>query len=300
LNNFTFLFIILFSFTSHFSIAQENVFKATDDDGDNSEGLRCGGTERWDVKTLTNSKASQVNYTPVITSINSLINIPTTPSTTAPRFTGIEFQSYTITCDITIKKNESDNDYHLVLSDGTHTMVGEVPDPTCSVAATSAHVNQFIAARNWVNTHIGTGAVSNVNIPPIDITGVAFVDAPHGQTGMAPNCIEIHPILNIIFASLVGIYDTTYYAPAFKVNVSPTTFSESTNFHITSNNAMFGNCRLEIYSVSGDKVNNLDIPVTNDNEINYTFHRNGLTNGLYIYRLLNNDETMYEGKIIIQ
>ena len=27
------------------------------------------------------------------------------------------------------------------------------------------------------------------------VTGVAFFDFPHGQTGVAPNAIELHPIL---------------------------------------------------------------------------------------------------------
>jgi hypothetical protein len=27
------------------------------------------------------------------------------------------------------------------------------------------------------------------------VTGVAFVDFDHGQTGVAPNAIELHPIL---------------------------------------------------------------------------------------------------------
>lgn len=249
---------------------------------------------------LTDAAAAQVNYTPKYTTLDSLIHIATSPSTTAPRFVGIEFQTYTITCNITIKKNETDNDYHLVLqNDNSETMIGEVPDPTCSVASTSAHVNDFIAARNWVNTHIGTGAVSNVNIPLVDITGVAFVDAPHGQTGLAPNCMEIHPILKIQFSTITGL-DTMKYAPNFSVNVNPTTFTESTNFLITSFKEVLGKCRLELYSITGDKVKDIDLPVIGNNEINYTFKRNGLTNGLYIYRILNNDATMYEGKIIIQ
>ena len=28
-----------------------------------------------------------------------------------------------------------------------------------------------------------------------DVTGVAFFDYDHGQTGVAPNAIELHPIL---------------------------------------------------------------------------------------------------------
>jgi hypothetical protein len=27
------------------------------------------------------------------------------------------------------------------------------------------------------------------------VTGVAFFDFPHGQTGVAPNAIELHPVL---------------------------------------------------------------------------------------------------------
>ncbi|HET9096986.1 MAG TPA: hypothetical protein VFN37_10015, partial [Candidatus Baltobacteraceae bacterium] len=35
----------------------------------------------------------------------------------------------------------------------------------------------------------------------VDVTGVAFFDALHGQTGVAPNGIEIHPVLSIDFVS---------------------------------------------------------------------------------------------------
>jgi hypothetical protein len=34
------------------------------------------------------------------------------------------------------------------------------------------------------------------------VTGVLFFDYPHGQTGVAPNAIEVHPVLD--FACLVG------------------------------------------------------------------------------------------------
>ena len=131
---------------------------------------------------------------------------------------GIEFQSYTVKCKITIKKNEDDNDYHLVLKDSTETMIGEVPDPVCSAAASSAHVDEYIAARNWVNSNIGIDPVPNVNIAPVDITGVAFVDPPHGQTGRAPNGMEIHPILNIHFSDNTGVIDPKDYPPIFKVS----------------------------------------------------------------------------------
>jgi hypothetical protein len=31
------------------------------------------------------------------------------------------------------------------------------------------------------------------------VTGVAFFDFNHGQTGVAPNAIELHPVLQICF-----------------------------------------------------------------------------------------------------
>lgn len=268
--------------------------------GNVSDSPLCGGVERWAVKVLTDAAAAEVNYTPRLTTLDSLIHIPTTPNQNAPRMAGIEFQSYVFSCNITIKKNEDDNDYHLVLKSGTETMIGEVPDPVCSAAASSAHVNEFIAARNWVNTHIGTGAVANVNIAPVDITGVSFVDPPHGQTGRAPNGMEIHPILNIQFSGTTGIGDSKANAPDYKVSVNPSVFSESTNFHITSDRDIFRECRLELFSVTGDKVKDLDISTASKNEINYTLSRNGLAGGMYIYRIRNNSAILYEGRIIIR
>ena len=288
--------MLIFIFPTFVS-AQEKPVKAPDD-GDGTKSVLCGGVERWAVKVLTDAAAAQVNYTPKLTTLDSLIHITTVPNANAPRMVGIEFQSYVFTCNITIKKNEDDNDYHLVIKSGTETMIGEVPDPVCSAAASSAHVNEFIAARNWVNTHIGTNAVPNVNISPVAITGVSFVDPPHGQTGRAPNGMEIHPILNIEFSSLTCIDDDN--TPTFKVSVNPSIFSESSMFHIISEHERFGKCSLEIFSVSGIRVRDLYLPVTDEKEINYSFSRNGLTGGMYIYRIRNNESILYEGKIIVQ
>ena len=267
---------------------------------DGVKSVLCGGVERWAVKVLVDAAAVQVNYTPLPTTIDSLIHIPTTPSTSAPRMAGKEFQSYLFTCNITIKKNEDDNDYHLVLKSGTETMIGEVPDPVCSAAASSVHVNEFISARNWVNAHIGTGAVSNVNIAPVDVTGVSFVDVPHGQTGAAPNQMEIHPILGLRFSTATGLNETGNDAPAFTVSVNPSVFSESAGFHITSDRGLSGKFRLELFSVSGDRVRDLDLPAATGKEINYTFTRAGLAGGMYIYRLRNNGSIFYEGRIMIR
>ena len=174
--------------------AQGKPDKAPDNE-DGTKSVLCGGVERWVVKVLADAGAAQVNYTPKLTTIDSLIHIPTTPDQNAQRMAGIEFQSYVFTCNITIKKNEDDDDYHLVIKSGSETKIGEVPDPACASVAISAHVNEFMAARNWVNQHIGTNAVPNVTIAPVDITGVSFVDPPHGQTGRRVKYLDI-PVTN--------------------------------------------------------------------------------------------------------
>ena len=297
------LFILPFLITLLFNnivSAQNGNPSAAGSSEDGVKSVLCGGVERWAVKVLVDAAAAQVNYTPLPTTIDSLINIPTTPSTSAPRMAGKEFQSYVFTCNITIKKNEDDNDYHLVLKSGSETMIGEVPDPVCSAAASSVHVNEFISARNWVNAHIGTGAVSNVNIAPVDVTGVSFVDVPHGQTGAAPNQMEIHPILGLRFSTATGLNETGNDAPAFTVSVNPSVFSESAGFHITSDRGLSGKFRLELFSVSGDRVRDLDLPAATGKEINYTFTRAGLAGGMYIYRLRNNGSIFYEGRIMIR
>ena len=36
---------------------------------------------------------------------------------------------------------------------------------------------------------------------PVTVTGVRFFDFLHGQTGVAPNGIELHPVLDIQFST---------------------------------------------------------------------------------------------------
>jgi len=79
---------------------------------------------------------------------------------------------------------EDDGDYHLVLSAGGAHMIAEAPAPGCAASATPVRRNQMAAARRAVR--LCQHAV---------VTGVAFFDFKHGQTGVAPNAIELHPLL---------------------------------------------------------------------------------------------------------
>ena len=73
-------------------------------------------------------------------------------------------------------------------------MIAEMPAPQCVGASSpflpsiryvrSKFTSQFHPSTSWhrVNT-------------PIHLAGVGFYDFPHGQSGKAPNSIELHPVL---------------------------------------------------------------------------------------------------------
>ena len=80
-------------------------------------------------------------------------------------------------------RHEADDDFHLVISDGKHTMITESPAPICDSRAFPARQAQIAAARRALR------------LRPRARVSVAFFDFDHGQTGVAPNAIELHPIL---------------------------------------------------------------------------------------------------------
>lgn len=158
------------------------------------------GSERWDIKTLTDVSADKINFLPVASTISSLIQIkpPKTIKNNLQR-TGVEFGCYVIQCRVTKYLSEDDGDYHLVLSEvnipTTITMIGEIPNPEYPTVQKSKYFNkiqkvrlQFTALK--VSKDQIQGGIYNVY-------GVAFFDKKHGQNGLAPNGIELHPILSI-------------------------------------------------------------------------------------------------------
>ena len=102
------------------------------------------------------------------------------PGTRAP----FEFNVFKVTAAVTKVIPEDDGDLHLVLSDGTNTMIAEAPYAACNTGATVYRRNQMKNAR---------AAVKVCN--KAQLTGVAFFDFFHHQTGVAPNEIELHPLL---------------------------------------------------------------------------------------------------------
>jgi hypothetical protein len=163
-----------------------------------TQALACG-KERWDVKTLTDPDASQVNLVPQVAAVADLIDLPAPVQPTSR--VRQEFNTYQLTGTITLAKLEADNDIHMVLTDADgRTMIIESPCRDC--AQNSIVHDQIATVRQTVEAQFPTaasGGVENTSIP-VTVTGVAFFDRLHGQDGVAPNGIELHPVLSFVVA----------------------------------------------------------------------------------------------------
>src|ERR1700694_2405873 len=90
----------------------------------------------------------------------------------------------------------ADSDYSLVLSDGTgHTMRVAIPDPHCVSGGPwpgyITHARDQMAAMFTVTTS------SQSTSTPVQVEGIGFWNDLHGQPGVAPNNIELHPVFDI-------------------------------------------------------------------------------------------------------
>ena len=163
------------------------------------------GVERWSVKTGTDADASKINLqstTP--TTIASLVALPAPSSLPSNnRVQPTETTVFQLHATLTEYKLESDSDYHLVLSDSGHTMIAEIPDPAC-VGSSSPLLTSIQKARGEFNAKYSpSGTFQTANVP-VTVTGVGFFDFQHGQTGVAPNAIELHAVLDVTFGSGSG------------------------------------------------------------------------------------------------
>jgi hypothetical protein len=169
------------------------------------------GVERWSVKTGTDQDSGLINLnSTTATTINSLSNLAapiTIPDN--QRLQPTETTVWVVNATLKEYVLAYDSDYHMVLTDDAgHTMIAEIPDPGCvgpgsPLAAGIAHARaQFDA----IFTATTTFQTANV---PVRITGVGFFDYLEGQDGVAPNGIELHPVIDITFG------------PFFSMSASP-------------------------------------------------------------------------------
>lgn len=177
--------------------------------------------DRWSVKTAADADAQALTtQAPTTATIAELIAQPL-PAFLPPdgRSDGPEKTVYQLTATLQAFGREADGDYHMVLADAQgNTMIAEIPNPG-DFTSPSYFVTQITNTRTAFDSHFtitedisaptvpavaaalaaaGATGFQDVNVP-VTLTGLGYFDFKHGQRGVAPNAIELHPVINIVF-----------------------------------------------------------------------------------------------------
>jgi hypothetical protein len=151
--------------------------------------------ERWAVKTGMDPDARLVNQKVVLpTTIVHMRSLP------APAFLPlrsrlrpVETTVWALDAILLRYKQEDDSDFHLVIADtGGRTMIVEIPAPQC-VGSSSPFLPAIRTVRRAFAGRFHPTAFWQRPRLRVHITGVGFWDYKHGQRGVAPNAVELHP-----------------------------------------------------------------------------------------------------------
>jgi hypothetical protein len=119
------------------------------------------------------------------------------------RTPGIETTVFRIPVRLVAAKNQEDGDIHLIVKgidpDNKGTMITELPNPSCLRSTPAQFRTRMIAARRALDRACGGEPPDHAFVELIGtavITGVGFFDTVHGQYAVAPNGIELHPLLS--------------------------------------------------------------------------------------------------------
>jgi hypothetical protein len=165
------------------------------------------GTERWSVKTLTDAAASKIAFaTSKSRTIEKLRHLkpPAILKGSTPRRAS-ERTVYHVTALLMMMRREDDSDIHLVLADPKlgGSMIAEFPASSCTVGADAKERTAMDSARDDLAAACGglPGSTPRTLTGTATLTGVGFFDPIHGQAGVAPNGIELHPVLSFTSAN---------------------------------------------------------------------------------------------------
>lgn len=167
-------------------------------------GTHCG-SERWAVKTFTDADTGSVDLTPRAATVAELRALPRPAHVAENRRSPDELHTYRIRALLIGWKHEADDDYHVVVADSAHpaaTMIVEIPSGACAKVCSSRLLPEMTAARHTIEATLGpVGAHYHLLATPVmvTLTGILFFDKLHGQTGVAPNGIELHPVIGLSF-----------------------------------------------------------------------------------------------------
>jgi hypothetical protein len=165
-------------------------------------GTQCG-VERWNVKTLADPAAIDVDLQPRATTVHHLVGLRIRHRPGERRVAPVELTTYMLGARLVEYKLEADSDIHLVVADPSsgETMIVEFPADGCTQGATTSQRTNMSRARAQLFRSCGLPPPDPRSTAPFvrlrgaaTITGVGFLDTVHGQTGVARNGIELHPV----------------------------------------------------------------------------------------------------------
>jgi hypothetical protein len=165
------------------------------------------GDERWKVKTLTDPDASSISLTTVRkTSVEALrrLKAPAALGNATPRIAPTEKTVFQVDALLMSMKLEGDDDIHMVIADPLvgGSIIVEFPDSGCLGTVGVALMSKAKAALATACGPLPKKSGKFVTLQGrATIDGVGFFDRLHHQGGLAPNGIELHPVIRINIGS---------------------------------------------------------------------------------------------------
>jgi hypothetical protein len=174
--------------------------------GTSGQAAPACGVERWPVKTLQDPAGKALDLSVIKkTTVSALRSKTVQRGPGGSRGSGVESTFYEVRAKLVSAKLEEDDDFHLVIKGVTTsgTMIVEFPTVACSSGATQSAKTRMKNARNAFIAACGTPSGSSFMKlkGTATIRGIGFFDFLHGQTGVAPNGIELHPVLRFMDAT---------------------------------------------------------------------------------------------------
>ena len=163
-----------------------------------SKQVGCG-VERWSVKTLKDPAGRTLGLSPKATTIRALRRKAVPGYLGLRRGRGVERTTFRVRAKLVEMSLEADSDIHLVIADPTRTgatMIAEFPADACTRGATAKARTKMNRARKALIAACGVPTDSFRTLAgTATVSGVGFFDQIHGQAGVAPNGIELHPVV---------------------------------------------------------------------------------------------------------
>ena len=159
----------------------------------------CVHGENWPFKIGTDDEVDRVSLEPVTTAIDELRAVPHVERPAHGRIAPVEITTYVLRdVELTAFQRAPDGDVHMVIADEHgHTMIIEAAPPFCCDAR-SPWRNQIVAVRKVIDDEIPMVLIGRRH-RVMSLAGVGYFDFLHSQIGVAPNAIELHPILAVCF-----------------------------------------------------------------------------------------------------